>query len=152
MNKITALEKAQNSSYISKGKPFPKRKSEEDKPSSSQVRNTLVPSNAVEQDSSFEDEQSESDESDDDETNEQANLVESDIFNILLGGSYTHPPISEVKTKYGKEELILNVDASNGRFKGVQYSRKDNNKDPTTSKGPNKDDSLQTSPSQARPS
>lgn len=86
MNKITALEKAQKSSYIPKGKPFPKKLNEEDKPSSSQVPNTLAPTNAVEQDSSSEDEQSESDESDDEEVDEQANLIEFNVFNILLGG------------------------------------------------------------------
>lgn len=35
MNKITALERAQKSSYIPKRKPFPKKQNEEDKPSSS---------------------------------------------------------------------------------------------------------------------
>jgi len=54
---------------------------------------------AMEQDSSSEDEQSEKGKSDDEEVDEQANLVESDVFNILLGGSYTHPPISEVTVK-----------------------------------------------------
>lgn len=37
--------------------------------------------------------------SDDEEVDEQANLVESDVFNILLGGSYTYPPISELTIK-----------------------------------------------------
>ena len=97
--------------------------------------------NAVEQDSSSDDEQSESDRSDDDETNYQTKLVESDVFNIFLGGSYTHPPISEVTIEEEKEDPILNVDDS-GRFKGVQYSQKDNNKDPTTSKETNKNDSI----------
>ena len=86
MNKITALEKAQKSNYISKGKPFPRKQSEEDKPSSSHVPNTLAPTNAVDQNSSFEDEASEYEESDDDEPHDQTNLVEADILNILLGG------------------------------------------------------------------
>lgn len=89
MNKIIALERAKKSSYIPKGEPFTKKKNEEDKPSSFQVPNTLAPPNAVEQDSSFEDEESEKDESDDEEVDEQANLVEFDVFNISLGGSCT---------------------------------------------------------------
>lgn len=92
MNKITALEKAQKSNFVPKGKSFPRKQSDEEKPSSSQVSNTLAPTNIVDQDSSFEDEPYESDESDDDEIDEQTNLVEVDIFNILLGGSYIHHP------------------------------------------------------------
>jgi len=61
MNKVTALKKAQKSSYIPRAKPFPKKQSDEEKPSSSQVPNNLAPTNAIEQDSSSEDEQSESD-------------------------------------------------------------------------------------------
>jgi len=75
MNKITALEKAQKSSYIPKGRPFPKKQSEEDRSSSSQIPNTLAPDNAVEPDSSFDDEGSEGDESEDEQIDEQANLV-----------------------------------------------------------------------------
>lgn len=52
-----------------------------------------------------------------------------------------HPPISEVTLKGEKEESILNFD-SKGRSKGVQYSRKENNKEPATSKEPFKEDSL----------
>lgn len=107
----------------------------------------MAPTNAIEPDPSFEDEESEGEESEDAETDEQANLVESDIFNILLGGSYTHPPISEVTLKEENEEPILNSD-SKGRFKGVQYSRKENIKDPTTPKDPSKGD---PSPKQAPP-
>jgi len=44
-------------------------------------------------------------------TNEQANLMEVGVFNILLGGSYTHPLVSEVILKEEKEEPILNVDS-----------------------------------------
>jgi len=58
----------------------------------------------------------------------------------LLGGSYTHPPISEVTCKEEVKEPILNVDDI-GRFKVVHYSQKDNNKGPTTSKETIKDDS-----------
>lgn len=120
MNKLTALERAQKSSYIPKGKPLPGRKNEEDKPSSSQVPNTLAPTNAIEQDSSFKDEQNDEDDSDEEEVKKQANIVESEAFNILLGGSYTHPPISEATIKEEKREPILNTNDS-GRFKGVQY-------------------------------
>jgi len=67
--------------------------------------------------------------------------VEFKGFNIFLGGSYTHPPISEVIIKEEKREPILNANDS-GRFKGVQYSRKNNNENPTTSKERNKNDSI----------
>lgn len=142
MNKLVALERAQKSSYNPKRKALcQKAKWRKDKPSSSQVPNNLAPTNAVEQDSSSKDEQSDEDENNDGEVDEQTNLVEPDVFNILLGGSYTHPPISEVTFKEEKEEPILNADNS-GRFKGVQYSQKDNNKDSTTSKEADKDDSI----------
>lgn len=152
VNKLTALERAQKSRYIPKGRPFPKKQNEEDKPRSLQVPNTLAPTNVVEQDSSFEDEHSYEDESDDEEVDEQANLVEFEAFNILLGGSYIYPPTGEVTIKEEKEEPILNIDDS-GRFKGVQYSWKDNNKDFATSNEPNKDDSIpkQVSPKETLP-
>lgn len=70
-----------------------------------------------------------------------------DVFNILLGGSCTHPPISEVTIQEEKEEPILNADSS-VRFKGVQYSQKDKHKDPATSEETNKDESP---PKQAPP-
>lgn len=50
---------------------------------------------------------------------------------------HAHPPINEVTFKEEEKEPILNVDDS-GRFKGVEYSRKDNNKGLTTSKEPKK--------------
>jgi len=103
MNKITTLERPQKSSYISKEKPFPKKQNEEVKPSSSQVPNTLAPTNAVEQDSSSEEEQNDEDESDDEEVDELANLVQINVFNILLGGSYTHLLIS------GSIECVLSL-------------------------------------------
>ena len=55
-HKLTALERAQKSSYVPKGKPFPRKKNEQDNPSSSQIPNTLAPTNAKEQHSSSEDE------------------------------------------------------------------------------------------------
>ena len=70
MNKINALERAQKSSYIPKGKPFPKKQSEEVRSNSSQIPNTLAPTNVIELDSSFEDEKSEGDESEGEQTYE----------------------------------------------------------------------------------
>jgi len=52
MNKIIALQMAQKSNYIPKGKLFLKKQSEEDRSSSSQIPYTLAPTNAVEPDSS----------------------------------------------------------------------------------------------------
>lgn len=98
MNKITNLERAQKPSYIPKGNPFPKNKIEEDRSSSSQIQNTLAPTNVVGKNTSSDDEESE-----DEQIDEQANLVEADVFNIFLVGSYTHPPISEVTLKEEKE-------------------------------------------------
>lgn len=46
-----------------------------------------------------EDEESKGEESEDEKTDEHSKLVESDILNIFLGGSYTHPPISEITLK-----------------------------------------------------
>lgn len=45
MNKITALERAQKSSYVRKGKPFPKKKNKEDRPNLSQFPNALASTN-----------------------------------------------------------------------------------------------------------
>ena len=112
-----------------------------DKPSSSQVPNPLALTNVVEQESSSEDKQSDENESEDEEINEQTNIVESKAFNILLGGSYTHLPIREVTIKEEKNEPILNVDDS-GKFKGIQYSRKNNDGSPTTYKETNKNESF----------
>lgn len=139
MDEIIALERAQKSSYISKGKPFPKKQSEEVRPNSSKFPNTLAPTNVVEPNSSSEDEESEGEESEVEQTDELANLVESEIFNILLGGSYIHPSITEVTLREEKEESILKFD-SKGRFKGFQYPQKEKGKDPSTSKEPSKED------------
>jgi len=127
MNKIIALERAQKSSYIPKANLFPKNKSKEDRPRSSQIPNTLARTNVVELDSSSEDEESEGEESEDEQTGEKANLVESKISNIFLGGSYTHTPIIKVALKEENEESILNSNSQ-----GVQYSQKEKGKDPST--------------------
>lgn len=47
MNKLTTLERAQKSSYIPKGTPFPRKKSEEDRLTCSQFLNTLASTNVV---------------------------------------------------------------------------------------------------------
>lgn len=130
MNRFTSLEKAQRLSFIPKNKPFPRKANDEGKQSSSQVPNTLTPTNVVEQESSFKSEQRDEEESEDEENDEQANIVDSHAFNIMLGGTYDHPSISEVTLEEEKDKTILNVDDS-GIFKGVQYSRK--NKDTPTS-------------------
>jgi len=76
MNKFTALEKDQNSTFIPKNKPFVNKANDQGKQGPTQVRNALAPTNVVEQDeSSSKDEQSDNEESED-EGGEQANIVE----------------------------------------------------------------------------
>lgn len=84
----------------------------------------------MEQESSSKDEQSDDEESED-EGGEKTNIAETRAFNIMLGCTYTRPFISKVTLEDEKDEPILNFD-DGGRFKVVQYSRK-NDKNPSTS-------------------
>ena len=111
MKKLTALERAQKSSYIPKGKHLPRNKNEEDKPSSFKVPNTLTPKDIVEKDSSYEDEQSDEYESDDEEINEHANIVDFKPLTFFFGVHILTPPlvslISKKKKKIESSTLMI---------------------------------------------
>lgn len=151
MNRMVVIQRKRGSrsnltpkNQFNKDKSFPRTTINGDCAMQQNIPNTLAPTNLVGQggspwyqssqdpheDSPYEQEEEE-------ENPEHLNVVnDTHAFNILLGDTYFYTEPSQTQIDANQTKLVLVVENS-GRFKGLQYYRKNNYQDKTSSSSRN---------------